>query len=401
MIARRRLTQSGAGLAGSFVLGGYCSALFAQPHGQAGKPGILQVGPTRAIKTIAESARLARDGDTIEVDAGEYTGDVAVWTQDQMTLRAVGGRVKLIAAGAAAEEKAIWVMRGGQASVEGFDFVGARVPGKNGAGIRFEKGLLRVRNCTFTDNENGILTSNQPDAELEIENSEFGRNGHGDGQSHNLYVGAIALLKVTGSYFHHANVGHLLKSRAAVNHIFYNRLTDGPGGRASYELEFANGGIAYVVGNIIQQSSKTENPNLVSFGAEGYKSQKNELYLVNNTLVDDRAQGGVFLRIAPGSVIVKAVNNLLVGQGKFDFAGPGDYRNNLKVNWGELELTTNDDFRLKRSTRLAGKVVDPGSANGINLQPQAEYVHPLSTQALTGKLHNPGAIQRMASATRP
>lgn len=33
-------------------------------------------------------AWLARDGDLIEVDAGEYRGDVAVWTQDRLRLRA-------------------------------------------------------------------------------------------------------------------------------------------------------------------------------------------------------------------------------------------------------------------------------------------------------------------------
>ena len=401
MTGRRQFTQTASAVAGSLWLGCCHSPLFAQPQGPSAKPNVLHVGPTRAIKTIAESSKLAREGDTVEVDAGDYAADVAVWERDGMTVRAVGGRVMLRAQGAAAEGKGIWVVRANGMRVEGLDFEGSRVSGQNGAGIRFEKGRLLVRDCSFTDNENGILTSNQPDAELEIENSEFGHNGHGDGQSHNLYVGAIARLKVTGSYFHHARVGHLLKSRAAENRIFYNRLTDEAGGRASYELEFSNGGIAYVVGNIIQQSAKTENPHLVSYGAEGYTSPKNELYLINNTLVDDRAQGGVFLRIAPGHVLVKVVNNLMVGQGRFDFAGPGDYRNNLKMTWSDFELSTSDDFRLKRNAKAVGKMVEAGRANDVDLQMNAEYVHPISTKLLPGKPHNPGAVQRMRPATRP
>ena len=373
----------------------------AQDARDASNPQVIRVGPTKTIKTIAEAAIVARAGAIIEVDSGDYSADVAVWTQDRLTLRAIGGRVKLIAAGAAAEGKGIWVMRGGQMSVEGFDFVGARVPDRNGAGIRFEKGALRVRNCTFTDNENGILTSSQADAELVIENSEFGGNGYGDGRSHNLYVGAIARLTVTGSYFHHAKVGHLLKSRAAESHIFYNRLTDGPGGRASYELEFTNGGVAYVVGNIIQQGPQTENPHLISFGAEGYTWPKNELYLINNTLVDNRPEGGVFLRVQPGAVIVKAVNNLLVGRGRLESAGDGEYRNNLTVGRDEFESAAQEDYRLKRGTSLLGKAVASGSANGVSLEPQAEYVHPQSTQALTGKRHNPGALQSTRPASRP
>ena len=279
------------------------------------EPIVLSVGPDRKIKTISAAAKMAGNHAIIEVDAGEYAGDVAVWSQDQLLIRAVGGRVKLVAAGASAEGKAIWVIRGNQVSVEGFDFSGARVPSKNGAGIRFEKGQLTVRDCTFTNNENGILTGNAPDLELRIENSEFGFNGHGDGQSHNLYAGTIAHLSVTGSYFHHAKVGHLLKSRAAINYIVNNRLVDETGGRASYELEFPNGGVAYVVDNVIGQSTTTENPHLISFGVEGYKWPRNELYLQNNTLINPLPDG-VLLRVSPGADAVQSLGNVLVGSGK-------------------------------------------------------------------------------------
>lgn len=371
--------------------------------GQAVAPGqavadgrlVIRVGANRLIKTVAEAARQAKDGDTIEVDAGDYVADVAVWTQNNVQLRAVGGRVRLIASGMAAEGKGIWVVRGGRMTVQGFDFLGARVPDRNGAGIRLEEGRLTVQDCTFTDNENGLLTGNNAQTELQIINSEFGYNGHGDGQSHNLYVGEIARLSVTGSYFHHAKVGHLLKSRAAVNHIFYNRLTDETGGTASYELEFANGGVAYVVGNIIQQNSQTENPNLISYAAEGYKWPKNELYLVNNTLVDNRPQGGVFLRVKPGNATVKAVNNLLVGKGTLDSAGPGDYRNNFTVDWDEFELAAREDYRLKHKSRVLGKAIDAGLADGQPLMPDSEYAHPRKTVRLKGPARHPGALQSL------
>ena len=285
------------------------------PQGGSVEPIVLRVGPDREIKTMSAAAKLAGNHTIIEVDAGEYAGDVAVWSQEQLLLRAVGGRVKLVAAGASAEGKAIWVIRGGRVSVEGFDFSGTRVPSKNGAGIRFEKGQLTVRDCTFTNNENGILTGNSPELELRIENSEFGFNGHGDGQSHNLYAGTIAHLSVTGSYFHHAKVGHLLKSRAAINYIVNNRLTDEAGGTASYELEFPNGGVAYVVDNVIAQSTTTENPHLISFGVEGYKWPRNELYLHNNTLINPLPDG-VLLRVSPGADTVQSFGNVRVGSGK-------------------------------------------------------------------------------------
>lgn len=360
-----------------------------------GAQNIVRVGPGHALKSIATAAAIAKDGDVIEVQAGDYLGDIAVWTQDNITVRAVGGRVRLIASGMAAEGKAIWVVRGGRMAVEGIDFSGARVGDKNGAGIRLEKGLLSVRDCTFKDNQNGILTGNNTTSELDITNSEFGYNGHGDGQSHNLYVGEIARLSVSGSYFHHAKVGHLLKTRAAVNHIVYNRLSDEVGGSASYELEFAAGGVAYVIGNIVQQGSQTQNPHLISFAAEGYKWPKNELYLINNTLVDDRPHGGVFLRVKPGNVTIKALNNLLVGKGTLDSAGPGDYRNNFTMGWEEFELAAREDYRLRHHSKLLGTAIDAGVANGQTLMPDSEYVHPHKLVRLKGSARHPGALQSL------
>ncbi len=110
---------------------------------------VLHVGPQRSLRTIAAAAKAAQDGDTIEIEAGDYVSDVAVWTQDRLVIRGVGGHARLIASGASAESKAIWVIRGGHVTVENIEFSGTRVPHQNGAGIRFEKGHLVVRNCRF------------------------------------------------------------------------------------------------------------------------------------------------------------------------------------------------------------------------------------------------------------
>ena len=387
-------------------------------------PQTLEVGPGRQIQTIAQAARLARDGDTILVDPGVYARDVAIFTQDRLIIRAVGGRARLDAGGvggASAEDKATWVVRGGHIQVENFEFVGARSSARNGAGIRFEAGRLVLRNCLFRDNENGILTSSNRRAELEIENSEFDRNGTVEGYAHQIYAGAIARLRVSGSYFHHTVGGHLIKSRAAHNTIIYNRLTDETGGEASYELEFPNGGLAYVVGNLIQQSATTPNPAIVAIGLEGYRWPKNSLYLVNNTIVDDLAAGGLFLRAAPGLQSLKAVNNLLVGEGKRDFgvfsqglkarpqqagrpAAPAapvqgdegarqEVDNNFNPAREEFVSPAGLDYRLKAGTTFNGGYLAPGMANGIALTPVAQYSHPAGTRRLDASPALPGAFQ--------
>ncbi len=359
----------------------------------------LRVGPARAVKSIAAAARLAVDGGIIEIDAGNYIGDVAVWTRDNLTVRAVGGRVRLQAAGAAAEGKGIWVVRARNMSVEGFDFQGARVPDRNGAGIRLERGSLHVRDCSFTDNEMGLLTNNDRETVLEIENSEFARNGRPDGHNHQLYAGAIARLSVTGSYLHHGAIGHLLKSRAAVNHIFYNRLTDEAGGRSSYELEFPNGGTALVIGNLIGQSAQTQNRHLVAFGTEGSKGAVNALYLVHNTLIDGLPSGGGFLRAAAGST-VQATNNLLVGAGRLELPAGADARDNPQVDARDFVAATLEDHRWRPDAPGWGRSSDAGRVHGHPLQPTREYLHPRSTRALDGPPRWPGALQVTAPAAR-
>jgi len=376
----------------------------------------LRVGPQQTFRTIAAAAAAARSGDSVEIDAGDYVADVAVWRQHYLTIRGRGGKVRLIAAGASAEGKAIWVIGGKEITVENIIFTGAKVSDQNGAGIRFEHGKLIVRKCAFLNNENGILTSNDPKAELVIENSEF---GFGGGQSHNLYVGHIKKLTVTGSYFHHASVKHLLKSRAGESFIFYNRLTDEIGGIASYELEFPNGGLAYVMGNIIEQSSTTQNPIIISYGAEGYKWPKNELYLTYNTIVDDYPKGGTFLRYKNGLDKLFAANNVLVGQGTLtggirrwatDWVARlvtgkqapapittkiADIQidHNITTGWESFAQASRFDYRVKDGELTAFKPVRLSPANGVVLEPSREYVHPLTTRALATVPLLPGAVQ--------
>jgi len=355
---------------------------------------VLRVGPRQAVRSLASAAQHARDGMRVEVEAGDYVADVAVWPQSDLSLKAVGGRVRLIAAGASAQGKAIFVTSGERVSIEGFDFQGTEVPDLNGAGIRLERGSLSLRDCSFSANECGVLTSNHPEARLRVENCEFGSILARDGKNHNLYVGRIAELSVTGSYFHHGQLGHLLKSRAAVSHILYNRLSDEVGGRASYELEFPNGGVAVVVGNIIQQSAQTQNPYMVSYGSEGLGPNRHELYLINNTLVDNRPSGGIYLSVAAGPVRVRAINNLLVGNSRFASEPSWDSRANHLVDWDAFVMAARENYALKPGSPLRGTAVDPGTGpDGQPLRPTRQYQHPRNSVALPGPALHPGAVQ--------
>jgi hypothetical protein len=358
---------------------------------------VVRVGPTRPIRTIAEAARSAADGDTVEIDAGDYRADAAVWLQKSLTLRAAGGSARLHAGGVLAEDKAIWVFRNGSFEVSGIDFVGARADDRNGAGIRIEAGSLVVRDCLFWDSDNGIMTGRYGAAgvtSIEIVGSEFGYIGHGDGQSHAVYVEASELFRVTGSYFHHANVGHLIKSRSAVSDIRYNRITDEAGGRASYEIDLPVGGLAIVLGNIVQQSRYSENPTLIAYGREGFKWPLNRLFLINNTLVNEHPHGGAFLRAAAGSHGVFSSNNIFVGPGRYHVPDGFESTHDVVGDAQWFYEPMRGDMRLLAKAQGLGWQRPPvDRIQGLDLVPRAEYVHPRSARALASGPRHPGAVQ--------
>jgi len=361
-------------------------------------PATMIVGPGERISSLSEAARQARDGEVIEIRPGTYRGQPAVWTQDKLIIRGAGERPVMLADGKSAEGKAIWVVRGGRVQIENVEFRGARVPSLNGAGIRFEKGHLVVRNSAFFDNEMGILTANHADMSLEVVDSQFGDAPHTQGDLHHLlYVGAIARFSLRGSRFANGYLGHLVKSRARENHILYNMLVDGAGGKASYELEFPNGGVAYVIGNTIGQSAGTDNPKMLSFGAEGARWPENALYMAHNTLIND-FHAGSFVHVwsdkLAGDVEVWLLNNLLVGNGELSRPAQGRFDGNRAVGRGELIEQGGVPSRLTSGSPLRGAVRPPGEANEVALLPSAEFTFPVGTRSLrVGSRLAPGAFQ--------
>ncbi|MDT3670701.1 MAG: hypothetical protein ROZ37_10240 [Aromatoleum sp.] len=358
----------------------------------------LRVGPFEQFTQIADAAKRAKDGDTVEILPGEYRGDVAVWNQKQLTIRGVGERPVLIAEGASAEGKAIWVIRNGDFRIQNVEFRGARVPDGNGAGIRLERGRLHVSGSAFVDNQNGILTGNDSDTELRIDDSLFAEAPRNAPLPHLLYAGRIARLEVSGSRFHRGYEGHLIKSRARYNDIRYNLIHDGPGGEASYEIDFPNGGVAFVVGNVIGQSAATQNPVVVAYGAEGRVWPDSGLYLSHNTLLNERMTGAWFLRVwkdkLPAGTEIKAVNNLTVGLGVFTLAAPGEFSGNVPAIAAFLGGPDILDFTLGPNSILRRLGTDPGQARGYSLAPAAEFALPIGTHALEAPLRwAPGAFQ--------
>lgn len=341
----------------------------------------LLVGPGRPLATPMAAASQVLSGDTVEIAAGDYEGDTAVWKADNLVLRGAARFARLHAPAVIPNGKAIWVIQGKNTTVENIEFYGAAVPDLNGAGIRQEGDNLTVRHCYFHDNEDGILGGGGPASEVVIEYSEFARNGHGDGYSHNIYIGNVGSFTLRFCESHHAKVGHDVKSRARKNFILYNRIFDGDDGTASMEIDLPNGGTSFVIGNVIQQGPMTENSTVLAYGAEGLSNEGKDLYVVNNTFVNDRPNGGTFVNVSGGA------NALIVDN---IFAGPGTpYTNQVEVdpidNLDTLDPgfidRKNMDYRLAPGSPAIDKGVDPGAVGDFSLAPISQYVPALASMA--------------------
>lgn len=345
----------------------------------------LTVGAGMMYPTPCRAFAAATAGDTVLINAATYAGDVCGIYAHNLIIRGVNGRPKIDAAGRNAMGKGTWVVVGNNITVENVEMYGAKVVDRNGAAIRLEGTGFTMRRSFLHDNENGILTGANLNSDIVIEYSEFGHNGGGTGQTHNLYVGNVKSLTFRYNFSHDANVGHNLKSRAQTNHILYNRFSSTvPGqvgttasGQPSYEIDLPNAGLSYVIGNVIQQPAANQNPSLVSYGVEGASNPSHNLYVVNNTFLNDDTVRGTFVLV--GSGVTKPVlmqNNILAGTGAVSNQTTVVQMTNYRsVAPGFVDRATYD----LRPTANA-LVIDAGSVPGVSvtgasLRPIYGYKH--------------------------
>jgi hypothetical protein len=259
----------------------------------AGTAAGAQPGPPFTVKeTGATYSRLADavkavggNNATIVIAPGTY-GDCAVQTAGRITYKAsVPGRT--IFDGGICEEKATLVLRGKAATVDGIIFQNQRVPDGNGAGIRIERGDLYIYNAMFRNAEEGILSADDPSAEIVIDRSTFQRLGRCDrglSCAHSIYIGDFGSLKVTNSRFEKGNGGHYVKSRAPRATITNNSFDDTQGRNTNYMIDLPAGATGVISGNVFVQGQNKENWSaFIAIAAEDKDHSSNGLNIHSNS----------------------------------------------------------------------------------------------------------------------
>ena len=414
-----------------------------------------QVGPTRTYTLPCAAIAAASSGDIIEidgVDAGgnqlEYVDDFCKWATPNLTIRGVvpsgtpvcnseqvrtcphvrrAVRLLIDGQGIWKEERAYEI--GSTLTVQNIEMSGAHShTAVNGQPIWPAYGGSYVyNNIYFHHNDNGILTGNELGVaasarvyDFTITNSELAFNGglnmdtNTGGQQHNLYIGEIRQGIVEGTWLHDAVNGQDLKSRANIMFARYNRLGDWPAnnrifnnqaspnlvltGNSNYEMDYSVGGTLYFIGNQVIQACATGNKIMMIVNYEtppvGEESTAQELYMVNNTFVDQCENNQtVFLRTFRAIPTTwKIQNNIWAGAvsgskiwshgpngGEITQAEPADNKKYATVAAATFLDALNQNYHIVTGSdaRDAGVVVT--NANGQSLVPNKHYTHPLST----------------------
>lgn len=334
---------------------------------------ILQVGENRKLKLPSDAARAAKDGDTIEIDAGTYHNDYAEWSQNDITIRGVGGMAHLKSKGLIPNRKAIWIVNGDNVLIENIEFSGAAVRDTNGAGIRHQGGNLKLRNTFFHHNEFSILSGKLPHAVIEIESSRFWFQQRKRRFSHGIYIGLARRLIFIGNHVKGTHQGHQLKTRALENHVLYNRIEDVPGGNSSRLIDISNCGLSFVIGNDLHQAETSENLNAIGYGPEGCEKRTEKqmkLYVVNNTFINEGSAGTLVNNSAGGDVL--ASNNLLLGRGKF-LIGEGTSEHNVSM---PLRKRPGITWSAPVGSNAIDSATKLSSVYGVSLIPTMEFSAP-------------------------
>jgi MYXO-CTERM domain-containing protein len=163
----------------------------------------------------------------------------------------------------------------------------------------------------------------------------------------------------------------------------YNRFSDEADGTASYEIDCPNGGKTYVVGNVIEQNTLTDNPAMLAYLEEGSvaSSPSSELFVVNNTFVNHLGKGTFIMVGAAATTPVLVQNNVFYGGGTPCSQATAKLVTNLEGGAGCFIDDAAFDYRLKAGSACVDAGSAPGSGGGLSLTPTEQYVHPSSSEA--------------------
>ena len=131
------------------------------------------------------------------------------------------------------------------------------------------------------------------------------------------------------------------------------------------------------MGNDMHQAATSENFHALGYGAEGCERRTEEqmqLFVINNTFVNEAHSGQFVSNFAGGDVLV--ANNLVFGRGRL-LSGDGTDINNIRLPLSDRVGST---WNPPASPRVLDKSIELPAPDGVWLYPLEEFEAPLGTR---------------------
>ena len=251
------------------------------------------------------------------------------------------------------------------------------------AGIFVEKGEhITIRNCTLTDNANGLLVASQSKSVLVEQCWIYGNGVEGNVYAHNVYTSAEGMTFQFNRFgpLRKGCPGNNLKDRSAGLLVHCNWIE---GGNQQLDLvdaedrESLRGSPRYndvvVHGNILIEPDGDGRNDILHFGGDSGKTvwyRRGPLHFYRNTVVSFRRGNTTLFRLSAGEQIVDARNNIFaaVGGGSIsvlESTGKIELGNNwINEGWRKIEGKSRGVVEVK-GRLITGR--EPGFANIANL----------------------------------
>lgn len=234
--------------------------------------------------SLNEAILNANFWDKIYLDEWIYESDYSVIKNKDLAIIGLWNWAELKAVATIPNKKAIIVNNTSNLYIENIIFSDSKVPDKNWAWIRQESWTLTVKNSTFKNNENWILSSANDEWKWKIwvsDSSFFNNWKNWIWKTHSLYIWEIEYFEITNSVIKWTNVWHHVKSRAR-NNLIENNILDDDWENTSYNIDLPNWWNWVIKWNTIIQSQNSPNRIMISYSAEKNKPNSWELLIENN-----------------------------------------------------------------------------------------------------------------------
>jgi hypothetical protein len=137
-----------------------------------------------------------------------------------------------------------------------------------------------------------------------------------------------------------------------------------------------------VIGNVIQQPAANQAATMLAYGEEGASSPGQDLYVVNNTFLNDDSVRGTFVMVGDSvGTPVLLQNNIFSGTGNATNQVSAIDRNNYRsLSPSFVDRNAFDLHPLAGSAMVDAGAAVGSAASGMSLAPTEQYRFPVGTE---------------------